>query len=366
MFSSVRNFLYRHKKKFLVTGVVVGGVYFLTGYAQRKLREWQERETRKFLEMTRKKQHFESTERTCNQTILSLARVVCANIKELLDTDKIILQLKENPENKLMLWEQLKITTFTRICSLVYAFCMLVVILRVQLNIIGGYLYKDSVANEGPTLINADLQSKYLSLCHHFISYGVEILCKRIEFKVKDIIEPMSLKKRMTLQDVEQIFWSIQASLCTDDNDPIKQIVNYLLADDSFIAEGSLDTIVKETMDVLESDEVVSLTMSSVSRCFSVMTDEVAYLFPPQNNKLHLEEVSTFEKPNGSSNGVIPFVDVNKVELPLAKLIPIVNDLIMKDICKSHSNVPDLLIQQLTLNDKLKLLGANVYEVFSG
>lgn len=368
MFSSIRSYLHRHKRKFIVTGVVVSGLYLLSGYAQRKIREWQEKEAQKFFEMTRKKQHFESTERTCNQTILSLSKIVSESILSLLNIEEVVQKLQENPENKLELWEQMKVMIFTRICVLVYALCILQVTLRVQLNIIGGYLYKDSV--QEVSLIDSDLQAKYLSLCHHFVGKGVEDLIKQIEKAVNQVVGPVSLKKKITLQEVEQMFWSIQTILCTDLNegDPIRKMVHCLVGHTD-INEERLDTIVKETIDVLESDEVTSIAMSSVSRSFSAVIDEVANLFVTKAvpmSKNHLEVGDNMFKDETIKVGTChDFVDVNKVELHFVKLLPLINELVTKNNCKDNTNIPDLLTQQLTLNDKLKLLGANIYEVFS-
>lgn len=371
MFSSIRNFLHRHRRKFLVTGAVFGGLYILTSYAQKKLREWQEREAKKFFEMTRKKQHFESTERTCNQTILSLSKIVNENILSSLDTERIVHELQENPENKLALWEQMKVMIFTRICVIVYALSILQVTLRIQLNIIGGYLYRDSVCEDDP-LIDGELQAKYLSLCHHFVGPGIEDLIKQIEKAVKRVVNPVSLKKKITLQEVEQMFWSIQTILCTDaeQGDPVKKMVHYIVGH-TVTNEAKLDTIVKETMDVLESDEVTSIAMSSIGRSFSSIIDEVANIFATKSvptTKNHLEVGEEHVVTNGALKlgaNAGPFVDVNKVELHFVKILPLINELVTKNTCKGDTNIPDLLTQQLTLNDKLKLLGANIYEVFS-
>ncbi|XP_073959168.1 peroxisomal biogenesis factor 3-like [Choristoneura fumiferana] len=371
MFSSIRNFLHRHRRKFLVTGAVFGGLYILTSYAQKKLREWQEREAKKFFEMTRKKQHFESTERTCNQTILSLSKIVNENILSSLDTERIVHELQENPENKLALWEQMKVMIFTRICVIVYALSILQVTLRIQLNIIGGYLYRDSVCEDDP-LIDGELQAKYLSLCHHFVGPGIEDLIKQIEKAVKRVVDPVSLKKKITLQEVEQMFWSIQTILCTDaeQGDPVKKMVHYIVGH-TVTNEAKLDTIVKETMDVLESDEVTSIAMSSIGRSFSSIIDEVANIFATKSvptTKNHLEVGEEHVVTNGALRlgaNAGPFVDVNKVELHFVKILPLINELVTKNTCKGNTNIPDLLTQQLTLNDKLKLLGANIYEVFS-
>lgn len=343
----------------------------LTSYAQRKLREWQENEAKKFFEMTRKKQHFESTERTCNQTILSLSKIVSESIFNLLDTTEIVQKLQEYPDNKLALWEQMKIIIFTRICALVYALCILQVTLRVQLNVIGGHLYRDSV-HERESQIDSDLQTKYLSLCHHFVGKGVEDLVKQIEKAVKRVMDPVSLKKKITLQEVEQMFWSIQTVLCNDttEGDPVRKMVHFLVGHTD-LNDPKLDTILKETMDILESDEVQSIAMYSVSRSFSFIIDEVANLLVTKSvpaTKNHLEVEDGHVVTNGARRLVAlsdAFVDVNKAEMHLVTLLPLILKLITKNTCKDNTNIPDLLTQQLTLNEKLKLLGANIYEAFS-
>lgn len=72
MFSKIRSFIARHHRKFIVSGVVIGGAFILKKYAEKKIVEWQEKEMNSILERSRKQQHFESTEKTCNLTITSV------------------------------------------------------------------------------------------------------------------------------------------------------------------------------------------------------------------------------------------------------------------------------------------------------
>lgn len=81
----------------------------LMRYAQQKLREWQEREAKEFFERTRKQQHFESTERTCNQTILSLMANLNETLAKTVNTEAVVEELRKRPENKVELWEKLKV-----------------------------------------------------------------------------------------------------------------------------------------------------------------------------------------------------------------------------------------------------------------
>lgn len=122
VFSKMKDFISRHRTKFVVGGVIVTGSILLTRYAQQKLREWQEQEAKEFLDRTRKQQHFESTERTCNQTILSLMSALKESLNKIMDTEGLIVKLRNKPENKLELWEQLKVMYFLGKYQLMIAF----------------------------------------------------------------------------------------------------------------------------------------------------------------------------------------------------------------------------------------------------
>lgn len=166
VFSKIRGFFSRHRNKFIVGGLVIGGSIFVTRYAQLKLKEWQEREALEFLERNRKHQHFESIGRTCNQTILNLSTPLNETIAKNINTEEVIERLKSSPDNKLELWNELKILVFSKATCTIYANAILVVILKIQLSIIGGYLYKDQNS------LNAETQEKYLSLCQNLMDSG--------------------------------------------------------------------------------------------------------------------------------------------------------------------------------------------------
>ncbi|XP_077301242.1 peroxisomal biogenesis factor 3 [Arctopsyche grandis] len=369
MFSTLRGFLDRHKKKFIFTGALIGGTALAISYAQRRLREWQEKETKSFLDMSRKKCHYGSIERNCNQTILNLVTSVSESIMKTLDTQEILNQLSSNPSNKAELWEELKVLTFARATAVIYAFTILVVTSRIQLSIMGGYGYKDTM--EDSDLLNNDLRLKYMSMCNYFIAEGIEKLCKQIYSTVKTIISPIRLKQKLTLKDTEQLFWSIQASHCTDNDDPLKHMVSYVVIDYKNDKDRMLKVIVNETMDLLESDEVTTLCISSVSRSFSLFFDNIAEYFTPlsssTNGKITNGDANDAEAANGftDKSHLNSFVNINNVELPFIKLIPIINGLMSQPTENGLSGAQLSIIEQLILNDKLKVLGANIYEVFS-
>lgn len=373
MFSSVKNFLSRHKRKFIVTGVIVGGSMLALQYAQRKLREFQEAQTREFIQRTRRSQHFESTERTCNQAIMGVAPALCDKILKRLNTDIILQQIRENPENKVELWNELKVQAFTRLTTLVYACSMLVVSLRIQLNILGGYLYKDTIA-DGQTELTKENQQRYLSLSQHLLNEGVEKLVTLIEKKVRNVLGQYELKQSLSLADTDQIFWSIQMAVNSDVQDPNSTLGKYILQEElDYPNETELLTkMYTETLDMLESDESSSLNTYNVSRGFSIVMDSIAdyYYEPLKKTGMDIANGNSIAIPSTSKadlNVTTTMPNINSVQLPLAKLIPIVNGLSGKPFSVNvrPASLSTSLVTLYLVSDKVKILGANVYEVFS-
>uniref|UniRef100_A0A7G3ARW0 Peroxisomal biogenesis factor 3 n=2 Tax=Lutzomyia longipalpis TaxID=7200 RepID=A0A7G3ARW0_LUTLO len=366
MFSSVRNFLSRHKRKFIISGVIVGGSVLALRYAQRKLREFQEEQAREFLEKTRRLQHFESTERTCNQTIMGLAPSVFEEINRILSTDDILEQLRKKPENKKELWEEMKVISFARLTTMVYASSILVVTLRIQLNLVGGYLYRDTTKTTSPEMsVTADIQQMYLALIQHFLRDGLKDLSKLIEGKVRHIMKEYDLKKKLTIGDIEQIFWSIQMAVNNDPQNPNSHLAKYVFPED---VNGN-DTLIRlftETLDLLESEEVSNLCTNNICRGFSVVVDFLVRYYTEPNGKRNGMNLAE-DIPSTSKEQLNKIFDINNVESPLAKLIPIVNGLASKHF--SESSKPQSLATSLVIlfvvSDKIKILGANVYEVFN-
>lgn len=389
MFSSVRNFLSRHKRKFLVTGVLVGGTALALQYAQRKLREFQEQQARDFIERQRRTQHFELTERTCNQAIMGVSQPLCDELLRTLDTEPIVQQLRGRPDNKQELWLELKVLAFTRLVTLVYACSMLVVSLRVQLNILGGYMYRESVS--GRVHLTANMQQTYLSLNQHFLGAGIARMGALIEAKVRSILGEYDLRQEMSLADVEQAFWSIQRAVNSDETDPSGNMARYILPaalpDDSGDSE-TMARLFAETLDMLESEDAVSLNTYNVTRGFSIVMDSIAefYYEPLQKTTNGLSEALATAPTTNGGGQVVDITDlcnatsapitkadlnvaanINQVRLPLAKIIPIVNGLASKAF-SAAVKPPSLSTSLVTLflvSDKVKTLGANVYEVFS-
>lgn len=374
MFSSVRGFLSRHKRKFIFGSVIISSVIFLTRYTQRKLREWQENEIRMLMERTRKRQYYESTERTCNQMISSLAVTLRSSVVKVNNTEVIINQLRDGSADKITSWSELKVLAITRSAVIIYSYTMLVTFLRIQLNLISGHMYK-GVQNVDNGTIGNEVQARYMALSSYFIYEGIKNLSCFIKSKVVEVTASLSLTEQLTLRDLEQIYWAITSSVSADSSrDPVKNFIYYTLQHDIENSDTSTYSKLRDQMlDVAESEEVQDLMQKNIRSGFALLMDHISAYFsesPKTNrvqNRMSLSEESSTENPTltreGTSSDSSGFIDVNKTTMALAKIIPIVNGQVPDN--PTPNDVTADWLQCLMLNSDLKTLGANLYEAVS-
>ncbi|XP_070491983.1 peroxisomal biogenesis factor 3 [Chironomus tepperi] len=372
MLSKIKGFVGRHKKKFIFGGVVIAGGLLLK-YGQRKLIEYQEKQVKEFLDRTRRSQHFESTEKTTDLAIIGLIPALCESIIKILNTESILAELKTNCKGnrKIELWEELKILSFARCTAFVYAISLLVTSLRVQLNIIGGYLYKDAL--QSTEKITKEIQTIYsLVLIQHLMGSGLNQLVKIIRENVVKVMRNQSLKEKLMLNDVEQLFWSIQHSVDKDIN---KNLIQFILPAETQHNQQDelLNKMLADSMDVFECGEYLETCESSINNAFTVVIDNVAdFYVEPVNGKNKLndcEPTTSKDTPEKETMNNNSHVNINSVSLPLAKIIPILNALTSQvpstNAADNKSNFASSITVLQTTNQNIKTLGANVYEVYS-
>ncbi|XP_066559051.1 peroxisomal biogenesis factor 3 isoform X2 [Amia ocellicauda] len=339
MLMSTWSFLKRHKRKFVFAGALVGGVYLLGKYAQRKIREIQEREAAEYIAQARRQYHFESNQRTCNMTVLSMLPTLRDAIIQHLNSESLTTLLKTKPANKLEIWKDLKIISFTRSIVAVYSTCMLVVLLRIQLNIIGGYIYLDnSISKNGlAPLAPPDVQQQYLSSIQHLLGDGLNELITVVKQAVQEVLGGVSLKRNLSLQELEQHFNQIRTRIEQGNGTAQKRPLSwYMMPDEENtlaaqacgLTEKDVATIklLNETRDMLESPDFSTVLNSCLSRGFSRLLDNMAEFF---------------RSPQGDPPQACTADSLSQVSLPLAKIIPIVNGQI-HSIC---SEVPSHFVQ---------------------
>uniref|UniRef100_A0A8C3KCP2 Peroxisomal biogenesis factor 3 n=1 Tax=Calidris pygmaea TaxID=425635 RepID=A0A8C3KCP2_9CHAR len=370
MLRSLWSFLKRHKKKCLVLGTFLGGVYLLGKYGQKKIREIQEREAAEYIAQARRQYHFESNQRTCNMTVLSMLPTLRDALMHQLNSESLTSLLKNSPlpPCSILLSFDLAVIFvvssqgFTRSIVAVYSTCMLVVLLRVQLNIIGGYIYLDNAAlckNGTTPLAPPEVQQQYLSSIQHLLGDGLTELITIVKAAVHKVFGSISLKHTLSLLDLEQKLKDIRKAVEHKDSDQTESyspLCHYLMPDEENplaaqacgLTEKDIATIklLNETRDMLESPDFSTVLGTCLNRGFSRLLDNMAEFFRPTEQDL---------SQNGSVNSL------SSVSLPLAKIIPIINGQI-HSVC---SETPSHFVQDLLMMEQVKDFAANVYEAFS-
>lgn len=419
MFSRVKSFVRNHWKKVIIGGITVKLVSYGVRYAANQLLQYQEAQAQDVWAKLKKEQHFESTEETFITTYLSLLPKLQETIVKNLDAEsqKLLLRNKSTP-NKLEVWEELKIIAFSRIIVTIYSTSILNVLLRIQLNVIGGYLFLESgpdgrnrehewtnVNNAiitNTTAIDTDLQEKYLYLANYFVQGGLTKLCAVVYEKTKRIVRGVSLKQKLTINSLEQVFWMVineikvepmlTSRITNASMHPVKYAWKYIFPQNvldqfnnfqneirfkpHYEPPDMFEHLMNETFDLLDSDDVQGVLKAFEARGISHFMDRVADTIskssPPSQSMTSSiledcdggsESTDTLMNPlpsTSTDSSTAPRQILNESSTPLAKIIPVMNSFV--DTCLTSS---DPWIILLATSDNVRVLGANVYESFS-
>ncbi|XP_033117488.1 peroxisomal biogenesis factor 3-like [Anneissia japonica] len=385
MFAYLRDVFRRHRRKFIFIGVFSAASVLLWKYAQRRLKEWQENEAAECLAFARRQHHFDSNQRTCNMTVLAMLPTIRQSLTKILDSDDLTQQLKNRPANKLEIWEQLKIISFSRPIAAVYSLCMVIVYLRVQLNVLGGYMYLDSFHGNNGTIhgqsqATPEIQKQYLATIQYLMGNGLKDIVEATKNAVEECIGKMSLKKSFQLQDLEHLLGKIRRKLEVWDNSDFSNgstsLTKYFLppeengglneeelnakwvelqseeettiVDEAYISQNQvmLHRLSQETRDMIESADFCQVLNTCLDTAFTRLMDNIACSFKPKPEQTHFDVLS---------------ISPCDTSLPLAKLIPVMNGQV-HFIC---GDSPNHFVQELLLMECVKDFAANVYEAFS-
>lgn len=333
MYDSVKKFVTRHKRKLIISGALFCSTAYVVYTIKKKIAERKEKETLEYLERCRRQQHYEATENTSNRMISESVKQLHAKYFLInLRIEDIIDKLKK--KNDLALWEEMKVNVFIRACMLVYAESMLVITLKIQLNLLGGLVYK-SLSQDSPSICSKT-QEDYLSLFSYFIEDGIFHLEEYIHTKVNKYVLQVPIQEQYNLQELEKLFFLIQADIASDYMSPFRYLDEYMLHQVPQVREALLQDMVDETKELLKNEEIISVARYCTSHSFNKLLDTI-----------------TVNMPNRSVN--LP----NTVKMPFAKWLPIV-DRSTKITEFGECN----LKQNVHLDEKVKVLSANVYEAF--
>ncbi|XP_022929118.1 peroxisome biogenesis protein 3-2-like isoform X1 [Cucurbita moschata] len=211
------DFWRRHKKKILITASVIGSGYFLYkqyDYYSRRLQVIQreldnEREADELIK-AQIQAHFEHIQRIADTTTLPHAiQHLQTRIEEDLDLSHLTERLmmgKGQPNTltlaeKLDLWENLKILSFTKMVISLWAITVLSLYIRVQVNILGRHMYVDTARGLGSShlleeaeLVDRNDEQKFLAFSDFLSNYGLNTLIPRMQIAVAEVLKSKQLR----------------------------------------------------------------------------------------------------------------------------------------------------------------------------
>lgn len=322
----VRGFWSKHRRKVLVTAGCLGSGYFLyklynshtrrLADLQRQLANDREHDENIKAQM---KAHFENIQMIVDSTTLPHAmRCLSISIREEIDVSSVMERLNRgkgvlSQSEKLHLWDQLKILSFTRMVLSLWSVTMLSLYIRVQVNILGRHLYVDTARAldtsshllEELDLIDRDDEQKFLSSADFLVTNAMPGLISNMQSAVSEVLKGMQLKDVITTRVLQETLLRI-VDVFMSSGSPHHWVDYLMMPQDTKLSrttsDGSSDETVSkfnqlmvETRQVLTSTEFTDIVEISL-KCF---TDAL------------VEEMETQSVAGGLATG-----------MPLAKMLP--------------------------------------------
>merc|ERR1712032_845762 len=280
---------------------VLGGLYIVGRLAERQLVKAREAETALLVERTRKANQFSATESTCRHTLASLMPTLLNQVKENLNTEAITALLRAKPaaEEKLKLWERLKVLAITQCLAVIVGSAFLAVMLRTQLNVLAGALYQQEMSTSSSARMSPALQQTFLNSSHHFVTAGLARVCQNLESLVASNLS-LPLTARLTLSELEAHLTQVDhyhwSGIGCNIRRPLLQLFEMVRGDQSgifsepapcFISQGQesslsaeererLAQLLADSLDVLESEDTLELLVAVCRQGLAHLLDRVA------------------------------------------------------------------------------------------
>lgn len=359
MFSRLYSIVRQHKKKIFFSVGLVGGAYLLNRYLQRKLHDWETKQTQSYIDQIKHQHHFEGILQTSDSTILSLLPKIREPLLAILETDSLLEKLKTRPANRVELWEEIKVRILTFALSSVYAESLLASLLRVQLGVVGGYVYVNSQRaqqNAGgvlPALTNQDIHQRYLSLVQHFFENGVHELVRLVRDAVVAAFGHISLKERVGPADFAVGFDFVKKHISRDSKKQLPGFLRFLLP--PLEVEGDTDDVrvlnvmILETRDILETDDFAKVLRMCIDQGCTNLTDDVETCF--RNMRAAQDEGGSGDQ------AAAPATSAATTAFAMAKLLPVLRNSLV-------SARQDAFLKTILQAELLRSMLANVYEAF--
>ena len=131
--------------------------------------------------------------------------------------------------NKLAIWETLKIKCLTRCLVSIYATSLLTLFIKLELNIIGAYLFMSNSSPEcnnsewssefieqQANTLSSDVQQEFLNNIENFVSSGLTRLTSIVQAHCEEVFMPIGLKESLNVGQVAEKIKLIQERIEED------------------------------------------------------------------------------------------------------------------------------------------------------
>lgn len=324
MFSAVKDFLRRHRRKFLFAGVTIGGFTLLCKFAERKLIEWQDEQARKLLEQQKRKQHYERTLETTRVTVLQLLPNIRKSIERELDSDTFIQAIKDQPEKKRELWQELKLIGFGRtVCTVVctavaapVAHVMMMVLAANSLDSTTSSTEEPSSDKHLQKVLSLEVQTKYMSSLQNLIEEQMTGLITKIMEVTRNTLASLPLTGKLTLPQLESILQQITLSITNNRQNsefPLETASSgtAVLPWSQYLKEPAANTLIPEfndklknmhllTVDILNTNDFNDVVCTLVQVGLNYILDEMAAFY--FNSQFISQKLINETKPDASES----------------------------------------------------------------
>ncbi len=323
------DFIRRHRRKLAFAALGLGSVAAIGKYAEVKFASWQQLQTKAALSRAGREQHFEATSRTAALTLRALFPALKKAIRTKIDSNEIIERIKETPDNKAELWNELKVAAFARCLAFIYGGSALAILIKAQFNILAGKIFTD------PQVPKKSQEEFLRIVSREFIDSQLEQICEFSMELSRKFVGEIGLVTKFTCNNLEDFFKEILSQKPNLN-------LNVKIEDES---DSMLNELIDDLNDVLEISEAdwIKVNESCVEVGVAAILDDLAEAFEVNND----------------------LCPSNKAKcLPLAKIVPMLNSVVE---AASEDDEDDEFCLRLNsdLNKALESFSANIYEAFS-
>lgn len=351
IFSSLNSFVRRHKKKLIVTTTLTFSAYFLVNqFIIKKFKNFQNSLRQELFVKEQIKRRFVQTQNDCYLTILALLPVLTQPIVNHLPIELITqaLKLKKTNSNptpqeisdsllttdnltmhqnasdssdlshymslsKTELWKLLKIKTLTRTLTLMYSISGLLLLTRLQLNILARRSYLESAiilaggkVNNTETSQDYFIEQSYLSLSWWLLNKGWLKISDLVEKVVTEKFNSINARTELSINKFDDLLCEIVNDLSTNNNQEILNAIFPITYDN--LIESLLNTnpelikeldiedsimlkLINETTYLVSNEAFGDILINMVDSCKSTLIENLLLSLDPENAYTNQEKV---------------------------------------------------------------------------